>query len=570
MENHSYGDIIGSSSAPYINSLASKCGLATNFSAERHPSLPNYIAMTSGDTQGITDDNGPSSHPLNVPSIFSQLPGGGSRSLEESMPSNCPQDIQDESGEYAVRHNPMAYYTNLGSDCAMFDVPLGSSPDLSAKFTFVTPNLCNDMHDCSVSTGDSWLSNFIPQIVATPDYQAGKTAIFLTWDEDNGNSNNHIVTEVLSAHTAPGSQSSATLDHYNMLATTEDMLGVPRVGNAASASSMASDFGLKPSAISTPPQGNWVGSYGAAGYDLAAWNGGSDVVSMPGVSASLVQGNRFVWGSSGSDPRQLESLDKANRVAGTYWDWNEIRVQLKFSSAYKGNLELYALDYDALGRRETITVGNQTVSLSSDFSQGAWAVFPIDVAAGSSLTVKVDNTGWPNAVLSGIFLGGGGAPPPMIQTQPQGSWVGTYGPSGYDLAAWNGGSDLVSMPSAEVNLVQGDRYVWGSNNSDVRYLQSPDKSSRVAATYWDWNEIQVQLSFSSGFKGNLELYALDPDSLGRRETITVGNQTANLSSDFSQGAWVIFQIDVAAGSTLTIKVDNTGWPNAVLSGIFLN
>src|ERR687886_3007366 len=89
MENHAYNQIIGSSSAPYINSLANQCGSATNFKAITHPSLPNYIAMTSGSTQGVTDDNGPSSHPLNAPSIFSQLPAGQSRSLQESMRSNC-------------------------------------------------------------------------------------------------------------------------------------------------------------------------------------------------------------------------------------------------------------------------------------------------------------------------------------------------------------------------------------------------------------------------------------------------------------------------------------------------
>ena len=163
-ENHSYSQIIGSSSAPYINQLASDCGLATNFHAETHPSLPNYIAMTSGSTQGITDDNGPGSHPLDVPSIFSQLPGGGSRSLQESMPSNC---LRSNSGQYAVRHNPEAYYTNLGTDCANFDVPLASPPNISAGFTFVTPNLCNDMHDCSVATGDAWLSNFLPTILSS-------------------------------------------------------------------------------------------------------------------------------------------------------------------------------------------------------------------------------------------------------------------------------------------------------------------------------------------------------------------------------------------------------------------
>src|ERR1700761_3245816 len=82
MENPGYGSIIGSSQAPYINQLANTYGLATNYRALAHPSLPNYIGLTSGGTQGISDDNDPSSHALTVPSIFSQLPGGRSRSLQ--------------------------------------------------------------------------------------------------------------------------------------------------------------------------------------------------------------------------------------------------------------------------------------------------------------------------------------------------------------------------------------------------------------------------------------------------------------------------------------------------------
>ncbi|MBV9416319.1 MAG: hypothetical protein JO363_15160 [Solirubrobacterales bacterium] len=106
MENRAYGQIVGSADAPYINQLAREHGLASNFYAEAHPSLPNYIAMTSGSTQDIADDNPPADHRLNVPSIFSLLGGGGSRSLEESMPSNC---YQTDSGQYAVRHNPQVY-----------------------------------------------------------------------------------------------------------------------------------------------------------------------------------------------------------------------------------------------------------------------------------------------------------------------------------------------------------------------------------------------------------------------------------------------------------------------------
>jgi phosphatidylinositol-3-phosphatase len=238
MENHSYSEIIGNSSAPYINQLAQQYGNATQMFAETHPSLPNYIAMTSGSPQGISDDNAPSSHPLNVPNIFTQL-GANSRSLEQSMPSNCSKS---DSGTYAVKHNPAAYYTNY-SQCGTNDVPLGSTPDLSAAFTFITPNMCNDMHDCSVSTGDQFLQSFIPQLLKTPQYQAGNTVIFLTWDEDDSGSGNHIPTIVISPTTNHVS-SSTTFNHYSMLRATEEILGLPLVGGASSATSMRSAFGL--------------------------------------------------------------------------------------------------------------------------------------------------------------------------------------------------------------------------------------------------------------------------------------------------------------------------------------
>jgi phosphatidylinositol-3-phosphatase len=242
MENHSYSQIIGSSSAPYINSVASECGLASDYLAISHPSLPNYIALTSGSTQGITDDNPPSSHPLNVPSIFSLLPGGGSRSLEESMPSNCDKT---DSGEYAVRHDPETYYTNLGSDCANFDVPLAASPDLSARFTFVTPNLIDDMHDGTVAQGDTWLSGFLPKVLSSSQYQAGRTAVFITWDEDDGSSGNRVATLVIAPSVVPGTVASAAFNHYSLLRSTEEMLGVsPLLGNAATATDMRSAFNL--------------------------------------------------------------------------------------------------------------------------------------------------------------------------------------------------------------------------------------------------------------------------------------------------------------------------------------
>ncbi|HJU37375.1 MAG TPA: alkaline phosphatase family protein [Gaiellaceae bacterium] len=248
MENHSYSQIIGNTaSAPYINSLAQTYGNAEEMFAEAHPSLPNYIAMTSGSTQGITDDSGPSSHPLDVPNIFAQL-GTGARALEESMPSNC---YRSNSGNYAVRHDPAVYYTNFAA-CSTQVVPLGSTPNLSARFTFITPNLCHDMHanSCSgsndeIAQGDTWLKGFVPELLSTPEYTSGSTVIFITWDEGESCSGctNQIPTIVISP-TTKGIRSTTTFNHYSMLRTTEEILGLPLIGGAATATSMRAAFGL--------------------------------------------------------------------------------------------------------------------------------------------------------------------------------------------------------------------------------------------------------------------------------------------------------------------------------------
>jgi len=234
MENKAASQVMGSSGAPYLNGLAGACGAATSFFAESHPSLPNYIAMTSGSTQGITDDAAPSSHQLGVPSIFSQL-GGDWRALQESMPANC---AKANSGSYAVRHNPAAYYTNIASACAMQDVPLGATPDISARFTFITPNLCSDMHDCSVSQGDGWLAGWVPRILDSPEYRSGTTAVFITFDEDDHSANNHIATVVVAPSTPAGTVDATRYDHYSLLRTTEEMLGLMPLGSAMSAPSM--------------------------------------------------------------------------------------------------------------------------------------------------------------------------------------------------------------------------------------------------------------------------------------------------------------------------------------------
>ena len=261
-ENKDYKQIIGSPNAPYLNGLAAACGLATDYHGVAHPSLPNYIAMTSGSTQGITDDRAPAFHPLTAPSIFSQLGPTGWRALQESMPSNC---AMTGSGLYVPRHNPPLYYTDLAADCASRDVPLGAAPDLSARFTFITPNLCHDMHlspcastpDTQVAVGDAWLAEFLPTVFTSPEYRSGSTAVFVTWDEDDYTSDQHIPTFVVAPSVPRGTAVATRLDHYALLRAAEDMLGIGTyLGAAADAPDMRPGFGLRAAAVVKSPASN--------------------------------------------------------------------------------------------------------------------------------------------------------------------------------------------------------------------------------------------------------------------------------------------------------------------------
>jgi hypothetical protein len=254
LENKDYGDVIGP--APYITSLAHRCGVANDYHAVARPSLPNYIAMTSGTTDGATNC-APSSCPRPSNNVFAQTAfiGREWRAYQESMEEPC---ALGDAGRYVVRHNPAAYYvySPTRTDCLRWDVPLGtrtSGPlrhaldgDLKA-YSFVTPNLCHDMHDCPVSAGDAWLAAWMPLIVKSPAYQAGRLAVFITWDE--GRQAQHIPLVVVSPYTRPGTASMRVFNHYSLLRATEYIIGARRyLGGAANLAiaGLADAFGLYP------------------------------------------------------------------------------------------------------------------------------------------------------------------------------------------------------------------------------------------------------------------------------------------------------------------------------------
>ena len=253
-ENQSYGDIIGRSSAPYLNHLAAVCGLATNFRGVTHPSHPNYMAITGGIRT-------PAGY-IDAPNIFRQVrrAGGSWRVYEEAMPTNCDRK---SAAPYKSGHNPGISYASIRSGCRHWDVGWSAfKRNVAAHrlptYAFITPDQCHNMHaSCTRGTnairaGDNWLRRVIPQIVHTPGYRRGRTVIFITWDEgSNGQSAEqrgenclalvhlndrscHVPTFVMSEYIAPGTQSGLLFSHYSVLQTTERLLGVePFIGHAA-------------------------------------------------------------------------------------------------------------------------------------------------------------------------------------------------------------------------------------------------------------------------------------------------------------------------------------------------
>ena len=241
MENHSAAQVIGKPDAPFVSGLAAKCATATDYRSVGKPSLPNYLGATSGDTWGIVDDAGPSTHSLTVDNLFRQVRavGGTAISYQDAMPANC---VLGGRSTYAVKHNPAAYYAG-GDDraaCITDDVPFAPAFGDALKggtlptFSFITPDLCNDTHDCSVATGDQWLTGVVDDLLATPAYQSGRTAIFLVWDEDAP-----MPFVAITPSVRPGTVITQTVNHYALLRTTEEMLGITTyLGKAATAPSM--------------------------------------------------------------------------------------------------------------------------------------------------------------------------------------------------------------------------------------------------------------------------------------------------------------------------------------------
>jgi acid phosphatase len=246
LENHEYGAIIGNRQAPYLNALASRYGLATDYYATSHPSEPNYLALAAGSTLGFSGDG---VYNTVAPSLFSQLAAADQtwRVYAQDDQAGCytgtvaggGADGPGAPGTYARRHNPAISFTSVSgspTQCANIQ-PLQAFDPVAGSFELIVPNLANDMHDGSVAMGDAFVGALVPKILESAAFQAGGV-LFITFDEgttnagSGGDHGGHIATLIIAADLPQRSRDTAYADHGSLLRTTEAILGLPCLAGA--------------------------------------------------------------------------------------------------------------------------------------------------------------------------------------------------------------------------------------------------------------------------------------------------------------------------------------------------
>jgi hypothetical protein len=239
-ENRSYGQVIGKPWAPTFNRLARRYALLTRYFAVTRPSLPNYLALVSGSTQGVTETCNECAFSGDSLADTIEASGRTWKTYAEGLPA--PGFTGAASGRYVKRHNPLLYFTKVLADPARLAriVPFTElARDLSRRrlpdFSLVIPDLCNGMHDCSIARGDAWLDRFLKPLLASSQLAGG--AVFVTFDEASGKdaTGGRVPTLVLGPKVRPGARSTASLTHYSLLRTIEDGWRLPHLGNAATA-----------------------------------------------------------------------------------------------------------------------------------------------------------------------------------------------------------------------------------------------------------------------------------------------------------------------------------------------
>lgn len=343
--------------------------------------------------------------------------------------------------------------------------------------------------------------------------------------------------------------------------------GLP-VPSAASATFVKTD---------TTTQGTWKGVYGSQGFEVPG-----NSMLPPGVQVSTENATAYSWADGINDPRALQEDLPRNpntlRDADCWYAYSPFSLDVSLTDGGTHQVALYLLDYDRLGRSETVQISDATngsvlsTQSVSNFQNGTWLVYNLS----GDVKITFINIGPENAVVSGIFFdpthtqAKGTGNFVNTNTTLGGNWVGTYGSGGYVVY----GNGAVSLP-ADISYSEagGTPYTWQQNTSDARALTTgPGSNGTVAGCIYSSSSFTVNLSFNDGAAHQLALYLLDWDNFGRVETIQLSdaNTGATLNtrtvSNFQSGEYLVYDVS----GNVRITITNAGPENAVLSGLFID
>jgi hypothetical protein len=239
LENHPFHEVVGDSDAPYLNSLIAKGALGVNYHSVAKPSQPNYIALFSGDTQGVKDNN---VHDLDAPNLADQMEAHGKTwsVTAENVPPDCFQGEfasggRDGPGNYARKHEPAISFTAISGRperCARIHDLTAFDP-AESDFQLIVPNLCHDAHDCSLDEADTFLSGFVPRILQS-DAFANRGVLLITFDEGD-RYDDRVPVIAVGEGVVPGTVSADRTTHYSLLRTLEDAWGLDCLAKACDA-----------------------------------------------------------------------------------------------------------------------------------------------------------------------------------------------------------------------------------------------------------------------------------------------------------------------------------------------
>ena len=326
----------------------------------------------------------------------------------------------------------------------------------------------------------------------------------------------------------------------------------------------------------TTTQGNWVAMYGSDGYNII-----NQTVNYPSYASVNPTGKSdYTWAASTTDVRALQkpATIPTDRIAACWYASPSFSVDLNLTDGLAHRVALYCLDWDAAGRAQTIDIldASSSTVLSSQnvtsFNGGQYLVWDVK----GHIIIRLTQTGSYNAVLSGLFFGVSGTPPPPSSasfvaknTATQGNWKGVYGADGYNII-----NQSAAYPSyASVNPIGKSDYTWAASTADARALQKPASTTdRIAACWYASPSFSVDLNLIDGLTHRVALYCLDWDTTTRAQTIQILDASNNTllnsqtMTSFNGGQYLLWNIN----GHVIIKFTQTGAYNAVLSGVFFD